>query len=455
VYERAAKECKRAGADHKDTLVKSRYQAGRGRYAEGKYARAAREFEALATDARDHSYADDALVLAGESWASAGQRDKERRAYERALSDHPDGDMTGEARRRLLVMAFADKRLEDALALADEGLARERDRKLIAKMHYFRGRALAGLTRADEAEAAWIAAIEAAPLDYPAFQALSRLREVGEEAFARGVAVLERAGDEAVPSLELPASEEATRAALLARLGLGAEAAEELSAAGIDGWPAAAVLAQAGLWEASQRAVGRVGASWRERPPAGTARAMWELAHPLAFSRLVREGESSRGVPAFLTFAIMQTESRFNPGATSWAGARGLLQMMPSTAKGVAKRAGVEDHSPARLYNPEYNLGLGIFHLGELVARFGGEDAAVPLAIPGYNAGAGAVDKWLTERGDWDLDLFIESIPYDETRKYTQSVLGRWYAYRWIHGPKDQDARRKIPYLPTAIPKKE
>ena len=95
---------------------------------------------------------------------------------------------------------------------------------------------------------------------------------------------------------------------------------------------------------------------------------------------------------------------------------------MPSTAKTTANKAGVEDFDPQRLYEPEYNLSLGQFHLAQLVKRFGGDDAAVPLAIPSYNAGAGAVQRWLKERGALDFDLFIETIPYDETRKYTQSV---------------------------------
>jgi soluble lytic murein transglycosylase len=147
----------------------------------------------------------------------------------------------------------------------------------------------------------------------------------------------------------------------------------------------------------------------------------------------------------------MQTESRFNPGATSWAGARGLIQLMPSTARGEAKKIGLEDFDPLRLYEPAYNLSIGQHHLHGLVKRFGGQDEVVPLAIPSYNAGAGAVDRWLKERGEWDYDLFLESIPYDETRRYTQSVLGRWFAYRWLHSD-ESDARARIPYVPLKIP---
>ncbi len=88
-------------------------------------------------------------------------------------------------------------------------------------------------------------------------------------------------------------------------------------------------------------------------------------------------------------------------------------------------------------------------HLASLVARYGGGDPAVALAIPSYNAGAGAVEKWLAARGGLDLDVFIEGIPYDETRKYTQSVLGRWLAYRVLYG--EQGTAERVPYLALRI----
>ncbi|MCA9634754.1 MAG: lytic transglycosylase domain-containing protein [Myxococcales bacterium] len=182
----------------------------------------------------------------------------------------------------------------------------------------------------------------------------------------------------------------------------------------------------------------------------GDLRRLWELAHPLAFEEVIRGGEETHKVPHLLTFAIMQTESRFDPGATSWAGARGLIQMMPGTAKDVAQKAGISGYSPDRLYDPAFNLDLGMRYLGRLVDRFGGNDQVVPLAIPSYNAGPGAVERWLAKQGGWDFDLFIESIPFDETRKYTQSVMERWMVYRWVYG--QEKASERVPYVPLQIP---
>ncbi|HLT36756.1 MAG TPA: transglycosylase SLT domain-containing protein [Enhygromyxa sp.] len=450
VFDVATKHCKNAGDQTHE--VKSRYQAARGVYASGKYEKAAERFEALAADHPDHSYADDALIKAGESWESAGDPGKARKVYERSLARHPDGDMAGEALRRLLVQAFAEGRLQDAIDLIDKAIAsgKVHDDEL-AKLHYFRGKALDRLGKTDEALAAWLSAIETRPLGYPALQALSRLRERGDQAAKAGLAMLERATDEPLPRLELPSGPAATRVQLWASLGLGEQAREELVAAKIDGWPAVAALAQAGLYSEAQVALGRVGSSWRRSAPAGDRRMLWELAHPVPFRSLVDPGEREHGVPELLTYAIMQTESRFDPGATSWAGARGLIQLMPGTAETVAQRVG-KTIDPAQLYDPATNLELGQRYLAGLTARWGNVDGSPALAIPSYNAGPGRTDDWLKLRGSWDLDLFVEAIPFDETRHYTQSVLGRWAAYCWLYGSGDPADR--MPYIPLQIPSK-
>ena len=357
--------------------------------------------------------------------------------------------MKEEARRRLLVLAFASGDAARALALCDaalEGTVAQPSAK--AKLHYFRGRALAQLGQADAATSAWVDAVETDPLGYPAAQAMSRLHEVGSEAFERGVATLQRETPKADASTAPGGS---ARAVLLARLWLGDDARDELEVAGVRGWPAIAVLNQAGLYAEAQRTLANLGTAWRSTTPGEANLPVWRLAHPQPFAELIDGYEVSHRVPDLLAFAVMQTESRFNPGATSWAGARGLIQLMPSTAEAVAKKAGMELEKDD-LYDPATNLDLGMRYLAGLVDRYGGGPGAVALAIPSYNAGAGAVDKWLTERGAWDLDLFIEAIPYDETRNYTQSVFGRWWAYRWIYGGGEPADR--VPLLPKSTPKK-
>ncbi|MGB0360884.1 MAG: transglycosylase SLT domain-containing protein, partial [Endozoicomonas sp.] len=125
--------------------------------------------------------------------------------------------------------------------------------------------------------------------------------------------------------------------------------------------------------------------------------------------------------------AIARQESAFHPRARSHAGAMGLMQLMPATAKQAARQAGIKLRKNTELYKPEMNIALGTTHLSWLSKRF---DNSRILATAAYNAGSTAVHRWLKQRGHLPLDIWIETIPYDETRKYVQNVM----AYRVIYG---------------------
>jgi len=138
------------------------------------------------------------------------------------------------------------------------------------------------------------------------------------------------------------------------------------------------------------------------------------------------------GIERPVVFAIARQESAFNPGAISGAGARGLLQLMPATAKAVAKTVGVP-YSKARLTtDPGYNATLGAAHLGDLVDNFGG---SYVMTFAAYNAGASRVDQWVRSHGDprdpkVDVVNWIELIPFTETRNYVQRIMENLQVYR-------------------------
>ncbi len=136
-----------------------------------------------------------------------------------------------------------------------------------------------------------------------------------------------------------------------------------------------------------------------------------------------------------LVHAVIRQESAFDSMATSGAGARGLMQLMPATAKGLARQLNVT-HSRQRLTtDPAHNLTLGSTYLAQLIDAF---DGSIVLALASYNAGPGRVRRWLVENGDpRDGSLhaavdWVESIPYSETRNYVQRVLENLpiYGYR-------------------------
>lgn len=137
--------------------------------------------------------------------------------------------------------------------------------------------------------------------------------------------------------------------------------------------------------------------------------------------------------PALL-HALIRQESAFNPDAHSRAGARGLMQLMPATAKKIARELEIKGHSTDRLTeDPYHNLILGGAYLNDMLSRYQG---SMVMALAAYNAGPHRVDKWLEENGDPRRSLddaidWIEAIPFSETRNYVQRILETLPIYRW------------------------
>lgn len=135
-----------------------------------------------------------------------------------------------------------------------------------------------------------------------------------------------------------------------------------------------------------------------------------------------------------LVHALVRQESGFDPGARSRAGARGLMQLMPGTARRIARSLKLHNHSTERLTSdPNHNVLLGSAYLDSMLERF---DGSMVMALAAYNAGPHRVEKWLKENGDprGSLDRtidWIESIPFSETRNYVQRVLETLPIYRW------------------------
>jgi soluble lytic murein transglycosylase len=133
-----------------------------------------------------------------------------------------------------------------------------------------------------------------------------------------------------------------------------------------------------------------------------------------------------------VVFAIARQESAFNPAAISSAGARGLLQLMPTTAKQVAKDNGMPYDKGRLTSDPGYNATLGAAHLGDLVDKFGG---SYVMTFAAYNAGSSRVADWVRRYGDprdpsVDVVNWIESIPFTETRNYVQRIIENLQVYR-------------------------
>lgn len=153
------------------------------------------------------------------------------------------------------------------------------------------------------------------------------------------------------------------------------------------------------------------------------------LIYPVAaLDTIVRESRANRVDPA-LVAALIRQESSFNPRATSPAGARGLMQVMPAIGRSIAPAAGIKSWSPALLYDPGINIEIGIRHLAPLLRS----QPDLPRSLAAYNAGASRVTRWATKRGAGDPEIFTERIPFPETRDYVKSVLRNREFYRALY----------------------
>jgi soluble lytic murein transglycosylase len=149
-------------------------------------------------------------------------------------------------------------------------------------------------------------------------------------------------------------------------------------------------------------------------------------------------------------YAITRQESRFQADAISSAGARGLMQLMPGTARETAEKVGLAYSANRLTSDPGYNALLGSTYLANQLKRF---DGSLLLAAAAYNAGASNVDKWIAAYGDPRADnvdavIWVELIPFQETRKYVQRVLGNYMVYRARLGQETlttAEALRRIP----------
>lgn len=151
------------------------------------------------------------------------------------------------------------------------------------------------------------------------------------------------------------------------------------------------------------------------------------LRFPLLYVPEVRANAQQRGLDPAVVFALMRQESMLDSQALSPVGAKGLMQMMPDTGAEMAAKLGETWQGEAQLFKPEVNIRYGSYYYAELLRRFNGHFA---LATAAYNAGPGRVAKWLPNR-QMSADMWVETIPYKETRKYVTSVLSYAIIYQY------------------------
>jgi len=164
--------------------------------------------------------------------------------------------------------------------------------------------------------------------------------------------------------------------------------------------------------------------------PGMAPRAFWEMLYPVGWRGELMEAATRSAIDPLLVAAVVREESSFHPQARSRVGARGLMQLMPETARPMAQARQLAFGNGDLLDDPGANLELGTAFFAALLREFG--DAR--LAVAAYNAGPTRVREWWGGRRSDDLEVWVEQIPFDETRAFVKRVMLSWDEYRRLYG---------------------
>jgi len=160
-------------------------------------------------------------------------------------------------------------------------------------------------------------------------------------------------------------------------------------------------------------------------------RAYWDGLFPKPYWTDLRKYSQLNGLDPYLVASLIRQESEFNPMAVSRANAVGLMQLLPSVGKHVAKEIKLKGYNPSQLYTPAVNMQLGTRYFKSMVDKYGGQ---LEYALAAYNAGSDRVGDWLEQGHYRDAQEFVESIPFTETREYVQAILRNETVYQRLYG---------------------
>ncbi|HKZ04474.1 MAG TPA: transglycosylase SLT domain-containing protein [Methylomirabilota bacterium] len=387
---------------------------------------------------RDHprsSEASDALFLRAQLLESLNQPVEAEATYTRLVIEYPDDDDAGRGLWRLGWLAWFRRDYDVAAARWARLANLPGGQAYRENATYWIGRAYEERGDVDGATRQWAEAVSHQPRGYFGILATTRLtrRGLGLPPPREPRAPLALPDDVLTVLRDEP---RVSKAETLRGLGLGAWADAELEdvarrSAGEAPrlYAVSAAFAQDARHHQALRILRRDFVPYARAGYAWLPRAFWEMFYPLGWRAEVASAARRAGIDPYLVSAVVREESSYNPLARSRVGARGLMQLMPDTARPMARVRGLAFQDGELLDDPAANIELGSAYLGGLVRDFG--DAR--LAVAAYNAGPTRVREWWSTRKSDDLEVWVEQIPYNETRNFVRRVMIGWEEYRRLY----------------------
>jgi soluble lytic murein transglycosylase len=437
-YRGVINECDN-GADTPRVLfnaTRSAYRAGESAEGDAYASRLAKGFPTA-------SFNDDVSIMRARQAIGRGDSAAAERILIESVKAWPAGDMADESRWLLAWAAWTSGKRDKAIARCREGRSAEGvDPDQGSRFAYWEARALQKAGQRKDAEAVYSDCVRTYPMTYYAVLSLQRLAAIRKSTPDAQLKILTagmtRPGAFFTPSNPASLNEgAAARILWLSQTGLTNLAREEAALTAerdVDAdWLAAMLLDTAGMYTQSHRLATKliktVGSFWPDQPTAGYYRLAW----PRPFRTEVERAALESSIDPLLIWAVIRQESAFVSGVESRANAIGLMQLILPTAQSMAKILRLEA-TPDALRRPDVNVRLGAAYLSRLI-----RDLHEPLlAIPGYNAGGGAIQRKLTEMPGASLDELVESIGATETREYARKVFENWAVYRLLYGSGEE-----------------
>jgi len=325
-----------------------------------------------------------------------------------------------------------------AAVLFDKQIALYAGGKEIPAALYWRGRLYADEEHQPAMAAAYYQTVSRVFEHYYYAQlSRDRLAELGSVAPA-DVAMLDNIQREEIPALtdDVPEDDEhVIKARLLANAGLNEYIPDEIKAAdGSEQWGAfaeAEIYSSDGETFRAMRVLKRALPFYTSAPIDTLPMGYWKILFPQQYWSAIEQDSVKNGLDPYMVASLIRQESEFNPAAISPANAFGLMQLLPSVGRSMAKEEGIHHFNEVELLNPETNIRLGTRYLKQTLDKFDGQAA---YAFAAYNAGDSRVTDWQSIGRYHGMDEFVESIPFTETRDYVQAILRNESIYRELNG---------------------
>ncbi len=403
------------------------YLAGRSQYRDGAEEDGRRTLLELVNRFPDQLAAAQALVLLGDISQDDQEFEPAQDYFRRATEVAPGTEPAGLAHMRLGAMAMSNSDYVAAAVLLDDYRQKFPSGARHQQASYWLGRAQLALGNADAARDQLRQTRDLDPFSFYGQRAAELIQEpVAEQRLVPDPTTLADDGEAVAAAL--------LRMDLLRSVGWIEAASFELERVKLffAGKPLALYALAEGLNQRNRTVAGiAIGRDLFRREGGAWNRRLLRIVYPLPYRDLIEKSARSRGIDPYFMAALIRQESMFNPAATSRAGARGLMQVMPSTGRTLARSLGIRRFKTEMLYTPEINLRIGSRFLADQIKTWGGRTDYVLAA---YNAGPARVDRWRQFPEARDADLFLERIPFEETRDYVRVIQLNARIYEVLYG---------------------